>query len=78
MWGCDYVSYASGWGGWFPMLFWLLVLGGIAFLAFKALSGKPRNGNQDADKNDSLEILKLRLARGDINMDEYNTLRSVL
>lgn len=78
MWGCDYTPYASGWSGGFPMVFWLLALGGIAFLAFKVFCGKPRNGNQDADKNDSLEILKVRLARGDINMDEYNTLKSVL
>lgn len=78
MWGCDYTPYASGWGGWFPMVFWLLILGGIALLAFKTLCGKDRNGNQDADRNDSLAILKTRLARGDINMDEYNTLKSVL
>ncbi|WP_051272401.1 SHOCT domain-containing protein [Fundidesulfovibrio putealis] len=78
MWGCNYIPYASGWNGWIPMVFWLLILGGIALLAFKALCGKPRNGNQDADRNDSLAILKTRLARGEINMDEYNTLKSVL
>ena len=78
MWGCDYIPYASGWGGWFPMLFWLLILGGIGFLAFKTLCGKPKEGNQAADRNDSLVILKTRLARGEINMDEYNTLKRVL
>lgn len=78
MWGCDFTPYATGWGSWFPMVFWLLILGGIALLALKGLSGKTRNGNQDADRNDSLEILKKRLARGEINVDEYNTLKSVL
>jgi len=78
MWGCDYIPFASGWGGWFPMLLWLLILGAIAFLALKALGGNPKDGNQDADRNDSLEILKTRLARGEINVDEYNTLKSVL
>lgn len=78
MWGCDYIPYASGWGGWFPMLLWLLILGAIAFLAFKALCGKTKEGNQAADRSDSLEILKTRLARGEINVDEYNSLKSVL
>lgn len=78
MWGCNYIPYAPGWGGWIPMVFWLLILGGIALLAFKVFCGKPKNGNRDADRNDSLEILKTRLVKGEINIDEYNTLKNVL
>lgn len=81
MWGCDYIPYGpgmGGWGGWFPMLFWLLILGGIAFLAFKRLSPPFRNGNHNADRDDSLAILKTRLAKGEISLEEYNTLKGVL
>lgn len=78
MWGCDYIPYASGLAGWIPMIFWVFILGVIALLAVKTLSGKPRDGNQDADRNDSLAILKTRLAKGEINVDEYNTLKGVL
>lgn len=81
MWGCDYISYGpgmGGWSGWLPMLFWLLILGGVALLALKTLSPPFRNGNHNADRDDSLAILKSRLAKGEINLDEYNTLKSAL
>lgn len=57
---------------------WVFLL--LAILAVMAWRGfrDRRDGNSAADRTDSLEILKLRLARGEITIDEYNNLRSIL
>ena len=39
---------------------------------------KPQAPHSDLDRRDSLEILKMRLASGDISPEEYNRLKSVL
>jgi putative membrane protein len=52
----------------------VLVLG---ILIWNAVSAR-RGGNSVADRADSLAILKLRLAKGEITIEEYNTLKSML
>ncbi|MGJ3522444.1 SHOCT domain-containing protein [Nitratidesulfovibrio sp. D1] len=37
-----------------------------------------RRSGSASDSSDSLKILKERLARGDITLEEYNTLKNVL
>jgi len=36
-----------------------------------------RTADSRADRNDSMEILNRRLARGEITLEEYNTLKGV-
>lgn len=73
MFGCS-PGFFFHWGGWFTAF--VLVAAGFltAWLILKN-SGKKA---MRADRLDSLEILKARLARGDITLEEYNTLKSVL
>lgn len=58
-------------------LWGFLILAILAALVWKGLKSS-RDGNSAADRSDSLEILKLRLARGEITIEEYNSLKSVL
>lgn len=59
------------------MIFWIIILGlliyGVYLLAAK-ISGKPKETSSD----ESLHILKARLARGEISEEEYERLKEVL
>jgi putative membrane protein len=58
-------------------LWGILLLVGLGVLIWTMLRNR-REGNSAADRSDSLEILKLRLAKGEITIEEYNTLKSIL
>ena len=59
---------------------WLCLILFIAVLYFivKSLTGKESPGNNIKDRYDSLEILKIRLAKGEIDIEEFNTLKNAL
>jgi putative membrane protein len=58
-------------------LWGILVATGLGMLLWAAFKPRRTSGSS-ADRADSLEILKLRLARGEISIEEYNTLKSML
>jgi len=76
MWNCGTYPWLGGWmmG---HSLWGFLILAILGALVWKGLKNS-RDGNSAADRSDSLEILKLRLARGEITIEEYNSLKSVL
>ena len=55
-----------------PLLF--LLIGAIVFMLFRI----SRRDTKKLDKRDSLEILKRRLAAGEISIEEFLTLRNYL
>lgn len=74
----------EGWffGGGFMGLVWILVIAVfvllIVFVA-KGVNKEATGYKSDVDKlNDPLQILKLRYARGEIDQDEYERLKSAL
>ena len=78
MWGWNW-----GWGGWIFMgltmvIFWgLIVFGAIAL--FRYLGRGPEHGLPRHDGADqALRILDERLARGEIDPDEYTKRRDIL
>ncbi len=84
MGGCYFFPFSS-WmgdgfaGGIFSIFFWGLIILGLVFLAIKLLGSiKSNKTGQFRDKNDSLEILKIRYAKGEIHQDEYVKMKSVL
>ena len=61
----------------------LVIMGMIAFLValyfvIKAATKKEPPGNQERDRFDSLGILKTRLAKGEISIEEFNNLKRFL
>ncbi|MBZ2172859.1 SHOCT domain-containing protein [Nitratidesulfovibrio sp. SRB-5] len=54
-----------------------LVVAGIALVALACLfvARSRRAADCRADRNDSMDILNRRLARGEITLEEYNTLK---
>ena len=83
MWGCDYPNF-SWMGGIFPggifsILLWGLIILIFVYMAIK-LIGKLGDGktNQDKDRYDSLGILKMRFAKGDISREEYTKMKNTL
>jgi putative membrane protein len=74
MHGCSF-GRALGWGGWWiEGILCLLAVGAALYLLTRLLGSKSVN----RDRRDSLEILKLRLAKGEISLEEYTTLKNVL
>ncbi|CAK7041783.1 MAG: hypothetical protein DELT_02856 [Desulfovibrio sp.] len=73
MYGHDFVGLSHG-GMWF-LGFALVAAGSVGtLLALKLLKKPPQN----TDRIDSLEILRTRLAKGDISIEEFNAIKATL
>lgn len=59
------------------MLFWLLILAGIV-LVITALVRREGTGAQAGQDEAPIEILKRRLARGEITREEYDAIKREL
>lgn len=70
-------KYFAGLGPFGGILGLLLLLVILYFVIKLVLSFLPKT-NADLDKNDSLEILKNRFARGEISPEEYQRMRELL
>ena len=72
--GCEIGNFAH-WNWW--------VMGGMFMLAGAAVTWlgmvfyKKKN-NINADRLDSMEIIKSRLAKGEISIEEFNVLKKIL
>lgn len=77
MWGCAYAPFA-GFGGGFGILLCLLLLSLLLLMALKVRRGGVSVGGSGADSTAPLEILKNRLANGEITIDEFNVLKQLL
>jgi putative membrane protein len=65
-------------GGIFSLLFWGLIIAVLVFVAIKLFGSiKSNQTGSFRDKNDSLEILKMRYANGEINQDQYVKMKGV-
>ena len=84
MMGCDYLPFSSWMGGGyaggiFSLLLWGLIILVLVFLAIKLFgSVKSSKSGPFRDKNDSLEILQMRYANGEINQEQYAKMKSIL
>ena len=84
MWGCSCFPCFSGPGGFslgwiFSILLWGLIILLFVMLAIKVY-GPLRSGNtgKDKDRYDSLSILKMRYARGEISDEEFVRMKNSL
>ncbi len=67
----------DGWWWWMGgmMLFGLLILVGVGFLLYYAM--RPR-GQARKNVDDPLEVARMRLARGEITLTEFEEIRKKL
>ena len=74
MWGYDGWSWGWGmlFGGLWMVLFWALIIGLVVW-GVNRLSG-----DRSARGDEPLDILKRRLARGEINPEEFERLKKAL
>jgi len=79
MWWWDDFGHMGGWGGGWALfgvvhmlLWWVLIVLGIAVLARWLLGGGPR---RHRDPDTALAILRERYARGEINREEFEQLK---
>ncbi len=62
--------WGMGWGMWF----WLLVILGLGFLFFS----RPFPLTYRYEREDPLEVARMRLARGEITTEEFERIRQTL
>lgn len=76
MWSCMSNFGGHPWG--LGTIIFLLVLGLMAYAVIRAVFGRKDPRNHFTDRNDSLEILKTRLAKGEITIEEFERLKGYL
>jgi putative membrane protein len=70
-------GYGMGWfGGIFMILFWVVVIAGIIFAIRYLATGK--GGDVIDSKQDPLELLRERYARGEIDTEEFEERKRTL
>lgn len=67
-------GYGFGFGGFLMLLFWVFVIAGIVWLALTLSRTQIRGG----DESSALRILEDRLARGEIDPEEFRTRRAAI
>ena len=84
MWGCDLYNNTHLIGNVLPHNLFSYFLGAIVLILVCSLLIKfnkkkdMQNYHRGDDRRDSLEILKLRYAKGEINNDEFMKMKQVL
>ena len=84
MWGCNFDSNIPFFGpflshGIFSVIIWGIVLFLLIFFIIKIGKGNEnRNATNYSDKRDSMEILRIRYARGEIDNEEFNRMKQAL
>ena len=82
MWGCNFngnipfVGYFFS-HGLFSLLLWGVILALVVVLISKIL-GKRSVNVSNHDQIDSLELLKIRFAKGEIDKDEFLRMKQIL
>ena len=69
-------GYWFGLGGLFMVLFWVFVIAGIVWLVL-TLTRSTTRANDDG-RSSAVRILEERLARGEIDAEEFRTRRAAL
>jgi putative membrane protein len=67
-------GYGMGWfGGILMIVFWILILVGLVFLIKWLIQSTGRDKASGSDGNRSIEILKERYAKGEIDKEEFES-----
>jgi putative membrane protein len=82
MWGCNFNGNMPFLGyffshGFFSLLLWGVILALVVVLISKIL-GKRSVKESNHDQIDSLELLKIRFAKGEIDKDDFQRMKQIL
>ena len=69
------MGYGFGFGGVWMLLFWVFVIAGIVWLVLTLSRSQTR---ERGSGRDAVQILEERLARGEIDAEEFRTRRAAL
>lgn len=69
------MGYGFGFGGAWMLLFWVFVIAGIVWLVLTLSRSQTREHDSGRD---AVQILEVRLARGEIDAEEFRTRRAAL
>ncbi len=69
------MGYGSGFGAVWMLLFWVFVIAGIVWLVLTLSRSRTHEGDAS---HDAVRILVERLARGEIDTEEFRTRRAAL
>ena len=69
------MGYGFGFGGVWMLLFWVFVIAGIVWLVLTLSRSQTR---ERGSSHDAVQILEERLARGEIDAEEFRTRRAAL
>lgn len=84
MWGCNFYSEIPFIGSLLPhgiisLIFWGILLFLILFFIIRVVKGdNGQNRSIANDRHDSLDILKIRYAKGEINSEEFKKIKQAL
>lgn len=78
MWNCDIGYITSFGGGVVGVIICGLIIVAILALLYRISRTNNSNASKNLDKKDSLEIIKARYAKGEINVQEYQRMKDVL
>lgn len=83
MWNCN-VGFPFAHGGWllghgpFALLLHLMLVVVVVYVLIRIGQAIFTRGAVNKDSSDSLEILRVRFARGEISAEEYQRMREIL
>ncbi len=82
MWRCNYSWWMDGpffLPGWIWTLIFLALVGGLVYFLIRlSTATKGDSARHLRDRFDSVEILKMRLAKGEISQEEYTMMKHLL
>lgn len=71
-------GYGYGFGGLMMLLFWVFVIALVVWLVLTVTRSQNQSASRDSGADSGLRILRERLARGEIDADEYRLRRTIL
>lgn len=69
-----YPSYMWGFGSILTVIFWVFVI----YILFMILKGRKTYESRHGHKEDPIEILKIRFAKGDITKEQFESMKKEL
>ena len=84
MWSCNFGFFNGGGPGWFMgggmfgFIWSILLLMAAVYIAIKFFQAFTSRRSGRADRDDSLNLIKTKYAKGEISEDEFERMKAVL